>query len=223
MACRVYSLQAIEAYKPPTLAGHRDVPVAVAFAGDARFESVVLLCSLSWLPASCCGVSQAICVLTGKQHIPGSRVHLLGSCWTGPSLAADQAAEKGGVAAGGSMRKAASATGQQPPALITVSRDGAVFYWMLDKPAEEAAAAAPVQPSGSAHASQSTATRKRTHDGEEDDAAVAIAGRPHPGKRRKGSAGAADTSDVHDVLPEQSRTYAGGCLHTYLVQHCSHS
>ncbi|KAK9810682.1 hypothetical protein WJX73_010596 [Symbiochloris irregularis] len=64
LCARVYSLQSIDGYKPPTLAGHRDVPVAVAFAGQA-------------------------------------------------------------------MHRAATAIGQAPPALITVSRDGALFYWEM--------------------------------------------------------------------------------------------
>lgn len=33
LSCRVFSLNPIDGYKPPTLAGHRDVPVAVFFTG----------------------------------------------------------------------------------------------------------------------------------------------------------------------------------------------
>lgn len=109
------------------------------------------------------------------------------------------------------MCKAAAATGQPQPALFTVSRDGALFYWMLDKPAEDAAA--PAQPSSSTPASGGLATRKRTLDGEQEDAVVAIAGASRPGKRHKGRLSAADASDVHDALSRQSRTYAGVPAH----------
>ena len=32
-ACRIFSMEPIEGYRPPTLSGHRDSPLAVFFAG----------------------------------------------------------------------------------------------------------------------------------------------------------------------------------------------
>ena len=45
---RVFSLWPIDGYKPPTLAGHRDVPVAVAFTGADLALLLLLLLLLSW-------------------------------------------------------------------------------------------------------------------------------------------------------------------------------
>ena len=84
LSIRVFSIDPIEGYRPPTLTGHRDVPVQVLFASSKLQESAQIL-------------------------------------------------------------------GRDPPALYTVSRDGALFTWQYIEPASMETAAAPEQEPSEEH------------------------------------------------------------------------
>jgi hypothetical protein len=119
----VYSLNPVEGFRPPTLTGHKDTPVAVFFAGahvrchcNARIVNQLL--HTHFTTAMACTMCEAA---TGSS---------LGCGLCHAPIAGEHVAE------------AARLEGKQPPALYSLARDGALHSYVFLPDVQSAAAAA---------------------------------------------------------------------------------
>jgi hypothetical protein len=121
---RVYSLNPVEGFRPPTLTGHKDTPVAVYFPGmQLPCPSPQLVVKLAEL----CTCLRWACVKANGGQV---------GCRTMPN-----------TYSGEHVAEAARLEGKQPPALYSLARDGALHSYVFTHDVQPAGA--PAQPSGS--------------------------------------------------------------------------
>jgi WD40 repeat protein len=148
LTVRVFSMQPIEGYRPPTLSGHKEPPVAVHFTS-------------------------------------------------------------------GAVQEAAGLLGKQPPALYTLSRDGALHAWCYTK--SEGAAAAPAGGAEEEEDDDEAGSSDSSSSGSDSDSGSDAEGGDEAAPRRKrrrsssgGGGGGGGGGGAAAAEPHQSLTFAGG-------------
>jgi hypothetical protein len=107
--CRVFSLEPVEGYVAPTLAGHKQTLVASFFAGKER---------LQWNPSEALPKLLVGCISCHAQT--SSRLCLCLASRAGAKVAED-----------------ARLSSREIPGLYTVSSDGALFSWVYEHGKED--------------------------------------------------------------------------------------
>lgn len=231
LSARVFSLNPIEGYRPPTLAGHRE-PI-VAGAQPCCWSATA---AVWWRRLGCCGrrAVETGVLLTGEA---GAQPVLM--C-AEPQPAADGSPPACPACPAvhfttAKLQESAGLIGKEAPHVYTLSKDGALHAWTYRKPDEAAEAAAAAEREAEEAEEAAAGRKRRRAEGEEEGASSEDEGSGDSGSEEDEEGGSSSSEEEEEAsseeegeqrgqqgqlrqqaavqppaAPEQSRTFAGG-------------